>query len=463
MGQATNVMQQGSFEIEPLEYIKILHSNGDGFICLAHGGETKKWDQWHYKYEELEDIINEEKGIYDTFLSMNKFVRPKRQVKYLKSLCNLWVDIDCYNTDYTKQQVLFFLENDLYGKKIPRPTLEVDSGKGLYLIWKINNLPKPALPLWNAVQNYLWYTLKRFGADAVSRNCTKILRLPHSVNSKSKSTVTILDYYDYIYDIREIQNEYMPEYNPDIVKKEIAKRKEKKNKKVVKRNSIVREIYNSRSLNIKRAEDIKTLCELRDYACFGSRDNILFLYRLFKLNKISLNKLIEGVSDINKRINEHFQETLDLTNELNSKFDYPLPERRVKEYTSSAEKSYIGELSPYNYSNRKLIEILNITDAEQSYLDIIISQEERIRRQCIKKKQARRNDKGLTKRQAEKVKKVSKIARIIEDNPFTPQAEIAAKLGINQSVVSRYLKEIRKNGINRENMHETSRSIKGDT
>lgn len=57
------------------------------------------------------------------------------------------------------------LEENHFNKTILRPTFIVDSGRGLYLEWKINAVPSMALPLWKAVQEYLYRVLKPYGAD----------------------------------------------------------------------------------------------------------------------------------------------------------------------------------------------------------------------------------------------------------------------------------------------------------
>ncbi|MFR6550327.1 MAG: hypothetical protein ACLUPY_02140 [Paraclostridium sordellii] len=75
------------------------------------------------------------------------------------------------------------------------------------------------MPLWKAIQEYLYHQLKEFGADRQALDATRILRVPGSINSKSKTVVSIIDEYDYIYDLREIQKEYLPELKPKEKKK----------------------------------------------------------------------------------------------------------------------------------------------------------------------------------------------------------------------------------------------------
>ena len=94
---------------------------------------------------------------------------------------------------------------------MPIPNFIIDSGRGLYLIWLIKKVPSMALPLWKAVEEYFYKTLKEFGADRQALDATRILRVPGSFNSKTHTEVKIIDNYDYLYELREIQSEYMPE------------------------------------------------------------------------------------------------------------------------------------------------------------------------------------------------------------------------------------------------------------
>ena len=103
------------------------------------------------------------------------------------------------------------LNENYFGKNIPTPNFIIDSGRGLYLIWLIKKVPSMALPLWKAVEEYFYRTLKEFGVDIQALDATRILRIPGSINSKIHTEVKIIDNYDYLYDLREIQNEYMPE------------------------------------------------------------------------------------------------------------------------------------------------------------------------------------------------------------------------------------------------------------
>ncbi|KAF2784652.1 replication protein, partial [Clostridium perfringens] len=219
----------------------------------------------------------------------------------------------------------------------------------------INAVPSKALPLWKAVQEYLYNQLKYFGADRQALDATRILRVPGSINSKSKTVVNILDEYEYIYDLREIQNGFLPELKPYEKKKG--------------RPSKINYIYRERSLYYGRIQDIIKLCELREYDLKGHRELILFLYRYY---------LCSFTEDIEKALNDAL--------ELNSMFRQTLSEREVIRATRSAERCYLDKNKQYKYKNETLIELLEITEEEQKYMTIIISKKEYKRRENIRGK-----------------------------------------------------------------------------
>ncbi|WP_294667668.1 hypothetical protein, partial [uncultured Fusobacterium sp.] len=298
---------------------------------------------------------------------------------------------------------------DFYGTKIPQPNFLIDSGRGLYYVLLIEPVPSMAMPLWYAVQRYLYNELKEFGADANALDPTRVLRVVGTVNSKSNSNVEMLDMNNYQYTLREIQEEYLPE---------ISEKREKKKgrpKKVV-------SLFNEYSLYHARILDIIKICELRNYDVKGHRELILFLYRYFTCCFI-----------------QDPEEALQKALELNSMFKEPLTEREVITDTKSAEKAYIDK--KYKYTNAKLIKILDITLEEQMYLKTIISGKEKYRRsaeeQKAKKKASRRNEKGLTKKQQELEDLKIKINKL--KNKGNSVREIAKILGISKSKVGRLI------------------------
>ncbi|WP_075841443.1 replication protein, partial [Clostridium perfringens] len=327
------------------------------------------------KYAELKDLDMNGENIY---ITLNTFYKPCRRLENIKELNTLFIDLDYYKTDKTEDQVLIDLEKNYFNQSIPIPNYVIDSGRGMYLIWLINAVPSQALPLWKAVQDYLYKQLKCFGADRQALDATRILRVPGSINSKSKTVVNILDEYEYVYDLREIQNGFLPELKPYEKKKG--------------RPSKINYIYRERSLYYGRIQDIIKLCELREYDLKGHRELILFLYRYY---------LCSFTEDIEKALNDAL--------ELNSMFRQALSEREVIRATRSAEICYLDKNKQYKYKNETLIELLEITEEEQKYMTIIISKEEYKRRKRIRNKNSYDGEKAK-KIYQEKLKSQGKLS-----------------------------------------------------
>ena len=364
---------RNALNLNKMNYIYNIHSRSKGWITRSVI-DKKGYSQWHYKYAELKDLDMRDENIY---ITLNTFYKPCRRLENIKELNTLFIDLDYYKTGKTRNQVLMDLEKNYFNQSIPIPNYVIDSGRGMYLIWIINAVPSKALPLWKAVQEYLYNQLKYFGADRQALDATRILRVPGSINSKSKTVVNILDEYEYIYDLREIQNEFLPELRPYEKKKG--------------RPSKINYIYRERSLYYGRIQDIIKLCELREYDLKGHRELILFLYRYY---------LCSFTQDIEKALNDAL--------ELNSMFKQALSEREVIRATRSAERCYLDKKKQYKYKNETLIELLEINEEEQRDMTIIISKEEYKRRKRIRNKNSYDGEKAK-KNYQEKLKSQGKL------------------------------------------------------
>ena len=396
-----------------VEYIDRVHGNSKGWItrsCIDENG----YSQWHYKYLELKETDLTGENIY---ITLNTFYKPCRRLECIKELNFVYIDLDYYKTKYTKEQVIMNLESNYFNKIIPATNYIIDSGRGLALLWNINKVPSQALPLWKAIQEYLYHQLKEFGADRQALDATRILRVPGSINSKSKTVVSIIDEYDYIYDLREIQKEYLPELKP----KEKKKGRPKK----------VNYVYRERSLYFARIQDITKLCELREYDLRGHREIILFLYRYY---------LCSFTEDVQKALEDVL--------ELNSMFIYPLKEKEVIRATRSAEKCYLDKNKEYKYKNDTLIELLEITEIEETYMTTIISKMEYKRRHREREKnryieKLKLEGKMSKKEELEQIRKKIKSLRA----KGFKNKEICIELDLAESTLKRHITYMKKNGL----------------
>ena len=386
-----------------VEYIDRVHGNSKGWItrsCIDENG----YSQWHYKYLELKETDLTGENIY---ITLNTFYKPCRRLECIKELNFVYIDLDYYKTKYTKEQVIMNLESNYFNKIIPATNYIIDSGRGLALLWNINKVPSQALPLWKAIQEYLYHQLKEFGADRQALDATRVLRVPGSINSKSKTVVSIIDEYDYIYDLREIQKEYLPELKP----KEKKKGRPKK----------VNYVYRERSLYFARIQDITKLCELREYDLRGHREIILFLYRYY---------LCSFTEDVQKALEDVL--------ELNSMFRYPLKENEVIRATMSAEKCYLDKNKEYKYKNDTLIELLEITEYEETKMSTIISKNE----------YKRRNNEYNKKKYQEKLKEEGKLSKKEEVKVRREKIKDLLAEGLSQKEIYSLLKISKRTCVN---------------
>ena len=383
------------------DYIKNLHQANDGFITIA-----KNQDTWKQQYFNDINKINIKLNTKDTYVSQNSFIKESRQLINLNRLHSIYIDIDCYNKNLTKEAVIYFLE-EMYGE-IPRPNYLIDSGRGIYYIILINE-NKKKLAEWQTIEKFLYNKMEWLGADAKCLDATRVLRIINSVNSKNNGKVKILDQYDYNYSIDEILENYIPE---------IPKYKKAKKKKKGRPRKFV-SLFNLYNLYASRIQDIETLCRLRKYNMNGYRETTLFLYRYF--------------SNV---FHDDEEKSLDNMLELNSMFTEPLNEAKLINDTESASRYYKDV--KYKYTNAKLISLLDITLEEQKELITIISTKEKYRRNNLRRYKENRNEEGKTKKEIE-IEVQSKLSKELKQKKFTNK-QIAEKLGISESTVKRYLK-----------------------
>lgn len=390
-------------------YINTLHKDSEGYITVAKMGN--RWQQ--YYFEGINDLSINLKG-KDVYISQNTFNNKSRRLIHLKELKALYIDIDCYKMNLSKEAVKYFMENDLYGQ-IPVPNMLIDSGRGLYYIIFLENTMAEELPKWQLVEKYLYEKLKDLGADNKALDATRVLRVTGTVNSKNNSIVKVIDTYDYQYTLDEIIENYIPEVNEDRKEKQKPKgvRKKGRKKKFV-------SLFNLYNLYYTRFKDIKKLVEIRNYEMTGYREITLFLIRYF------LN-VYHGDDDL------VMEEVL----EINNSFTEPLEKDEVFKATISGATRATENV--YKYSNDKLIKLLDITPLEQKEMATIISKTEKYYRNNKNRRNNRRNENGLTKRESDKLKNEREILDL-KRKKYTLK-QISEKLNLSIDYVKKVSKK----------------------
>ena len=390
-------------------YINTLHKDSEGYITVAKMGN--RWQQ--YYFEGINDLSINLKG-KDVYISQNTFNNKSRRLIHLKELKALYIDIDCYKMNLSKEAVKYFMENDLYGQ-IPVPNMLIDSGRGLYYIIFLENTMAEELPKWQLVEKYLYEKLKDLGADNKALDATRVLRVTGTVNSKNNSIVKVIDTYDYQYTLDEIIENYIPEIIEDRKEKQKPKGVRKKGRK--KKFVSLFTLYN---LYYTRFKDIKKLVEIRNFNMTGYREVTLFLIRYF------LN-VYHGDDDL------VMEEVL----EINNSFTEPLEKDEVFKATLSGATRATENV--YKYSNDKLIKLLDITPLEQKQMATIISKSEKYYRNNKNRREQRRNEEGLTNKEADKLKNEERILEL-KRKKYTLK-QISEKLNLSIDYVKKVSKK----------------------
>ncbi|MGL5358096.1 MAG: helix-turn-helix transcriptional regulator [Metamycoplasmataceae bacterium] len=383
---------------ESIKFIEKIHGETDGYITLAVKNNVG-FSQWHYKLEETNGVIEHlHRQKTDSYVSINSFYISVRNTNNIRKINALYIDIDNHNDTVTKEMVqalIKYLKKHYYNKNIPEPTITVFTGRGLQLIFLLENLPSQALKFWQNIENELAKRLRSlnfngFQLDESCTDVTRIFRLPGTINTKSKTYAEIIEINDNVYRLDELKKEYF-KYVPKTTRKRKAR---------VLNITAGKKGLNTYELHWKRREDIERLQNARNGECNGYRELMCFLYRYYSC-------LVE--SNCNEALNRMLK--------FNQKFSEPLPLHEVIKATESAEKAYKeyiesvknnkgdttvfenGEfkLKGYNYTNARLIKILNIIEKEQKELLILINKDEKYRRN--NNRRTPKNENGLTKKQ----------------------------------------------------------------
>lgn len=418
------------------------HHDADGWITVAKKTNSGKFQQIHYRPEELAAELTKWLG-EDVFFSQNTFYKPQRKIENIRQLRSLYVDLDFYLFNYAPSWIIGKLEHEYFGETIPDPNILIFSGQGLVLIWLLEPVPYKALPLWQAVQNYLLNQLKELGGDPKATDAARVFRIAGSINSKNGEEVKAEYRHDHRYKLRQIQFDYLPELNEAISPPTLRKKKPGRKKKVV-------QLFNTYKLHYARLLDLVKLVELRNYEVTGYREIFCFLYRYW---------LCCYTNDPVESLNQ--------THTFNLQFTEPLPFNEVEKATRSAEKAWEARNNEeanriaiekgypgagYNLRNSKIIDWLDITREEQKHLTTIIDGVEKRRRKRERDKdyqERKRRERGdmtreeyLKQQQAKTDDKLFKLQKLLEKNPKTKKTDLAKQLDVSRMHLYRLLKQL---------------------
>lgn len=169
-------------------HYELLHANPHGTVIVWETGEKNHWHKIKpdTAQEDLRRFLDGLMGNPDTFFTINEF-HGWRLTRLLKSLRAVFVDLDigrpCDRAD------LAGAIDHLVEKNMPKPNLAIFSGRGMHFYWITTPTPAQALPVWQACEKALIDALGDFKADRKAKDCTRVLRLAGTLNSKSGEEV----------------------------------------------------------------------------------------------------------------------------------------------------------------------------------------------------------------------------------------------------------------------------------
>lgn len=127
----------------------------------------------------------------------------KANTQYLTAC---WTDIDCYKLDMEPGTVIGQVINAEKDGRIPRVSIVVESGGGIWLLWLVRDDRNPGKPpraykslvnLWAVIQRTIHQRFGKYGADPQSAtDCSRYTRTPGSINSKWKTEVEYWVHFD---------------------------------------------------------------------------------------------------------------------------------------------------------------------------------------------------------------------------------------------------------------------------
>ena len=398
-----------------------IHHNTDKCCNIAI---LKDWDDTGNKYDDFFNVEEvklfsqlTEEGLHnDTYFSLNSFQKEKKSEDTLWHINALALDFDFYKI----KKYVDFTPEEFYSEVISNilplpPTSVIDSGRGLYVLYVFKHMPKAMTNTYKAIYKQLAKQYEGYGCDMKATLATQVIRIPGSLNMKSNSRVTVLEFNETDYTIKDFFSILPYEREEYWKRKEDKKRlyerkKEKSPSTIIKRNKFFK------SQHGLLIEDFRRLIKLRDLKGVhtGHREILIYLARRSA-----------------KKARLPYEKEVLLAEELNDLFSVSLKGSEFRS-TKPCGKALLPGIE-------RIIEKLEISAEEQEELTYLCSKRKKDR---IKSKTKNRHPIfGLTEKQLEIKMRQAKVFAMKEQ--LHTNAFIAKKLKEEESTISRDVNKIR--------------------
>lgn len=388
-----------------------------GFVHIVKSGRTTMKRINVTSLDEYD--CNDYKNLVDVYYTPNTFSSPIRRTReYIWQLHRFYIDIDHKKgTRYIDvYEVVMAIEKLVEDKLIPRPTEYIYSGRGIHVYWDINNCHVMLIDLWERIEDHLYNSIKELEKTIDNINVDKrataptiLLRIPNTINSRSMEKCYSM-YKDSIsYNIFDLKKDYIP------------KRKIRNKNKNGVAYLPTKNLY---TLNASRLIDFEMIVKLRNFDVEGYRNTLIMLYSYHYrlINDVTVDELIKVTKDFNKTFKKPYKvkELIYVCRSIN---------KTVKHFIKDNTKGY-------KFSNKYIIEALDITEEEQKHLLTIISTGVKYDRKNKRRNENRRNNEGLTNREQWKLDTINSVQSL--KNQGFSQVEAAKKLNKGIATIKRY-------------------------
>lgn len=432
---------------------QLLHPGQFGYFALFRKPQSGRGrpSQRMYQMAQLEAVVQAMQRQPDAYLSQASFVTRSRRETFLHEIRSVFVDLDCYNLGLEPDE--HFLakvieQAELVG--IPAPSYVVRSGRGMYAKWLFSHpVSASHLPSWKALQASILGVYRRLGADLKVRDSSRVLRIIGSTNSKSPdSTVEAIYNSGELFDFDALcaqvakvdlsrfglADEAAIERTLARIKKAVHEGVEVSAEAAIEhltfyaqtREPILLARHTAQGLNWRRFLDMRDLAQKRGGIHKGSRDMFMFWMMSF----LAHSEIVT--------VENFFDEAKELSRAMSSDGFDPISDGSLRTLAHKVAQRRAGlkvefrgaKFDPvYTPSNEYLIDVLDITDEEMRSLRTIISTQEKLRR-------ADEKVLGRAERRQARIQwRVQAMAMIAEGT--LSQAEIAAKVGVSRTQISR--------------------------
>lgn len=362
-------------------------------------------------------------GKEDAMYSLNLFKEfDKKTKKDIQAFRLVAVDLDYKESKYkkySKENVIELLEMDYFNTIIPIPNF-IEYGNNIRLIYVLDETvgcTSKSKNLVDKVYHAFANNLSELGGH--KHTLTSYARIPYSTNTKTYDEICIINYSNYRYSLEELRDEWLnlvpPTYRTYIKSKK-TKPKKKKGLSANKRGGVTY-LFNEYSLNIARIKDLERIQEFYNFKLQHYKEYLCFLYRN--------HCILSGMSH---------EEAEDKTKSYYLRFADANEHkwRKIESQTRNVERK------SYFIPNNLILHHLSISQEDEVELELLItiSKEEKRRRDYTKRKESRRNEKGLTNREQQKLDLINKVQEL--KSKGMKQREVAEELGKGIATIKRY-------------------------